>query len=404
MDRDQIVRTIQNAAQTLGVERLTITAFRQQSGISQYAVSMHFDSWSQACKEAGIDCGLTHENLVHKPCISEAECISELQRVADLLGQKALSSKEFSRHAQFTSKPVIQRFGSWQNALTSAGLELCEQSKREIPLSEEACIQELQRIAKLLNTQTLTQETFDAHAQFSGYRIIRACGSWVTALQKAGLRLSPNYRREIPLSQLASAFEKVVAELNSIPTLMQLVRRSRHASDTFSRNRGGYNTFKRNAIEYLLSKKPTSSLRVRTIITEEMSRLKLSLSTQCSKLSEIPPHHQGRTLNFRAFVYAPTSEHDVVQIFGAIAHELGFEIVGNRSAFPDCEARRKTVGNRDHYVKCLIEYEFSSKDYKNHAHPLKGCDLIVCWVHNWLECPIEVLDLSKEIKKLSGWR
>jgi len=23
-----------------------------------------------------------------------------------------------------------------------------------------------------------------------------------------------------------------------------------------------------------------------------------------------------------------------------------------------------------------------------------GCDLIVCWVHNWPECPVEVIELS----------
>jgi hypothetical protein len=26
-------------------------------------------------------------------------------------------------------------------------------------------------------------------------------------------------------------------------------------------------------------------------------------------------------------------------------------------------------------------------------HDPKGCDLIVCWEHNWPECPLEVLEL-----------
>ena len=54
--------------------------------------------------------------------------------------------------------------------------------------------------------------------------------------------------------------------------------------------------------------------------------------TESDVVSEPHPHYQGRTLNFRAFTYAPTCEHDVVQMFGAVAHELGFEIIGNRSA------------------------------------------------------------------------
>lgn len=82
----------------------------------------------------------------------------------------------------------------------------------------------------------------------------------------------------------------------------------------------------------------------------------------------------------------------------------GSKIIGNRSAFPDCEARRRVKAARERYEKCLIEYEFSSKDYKKHKHPTEGCDLIVCWKHNWPECPVEVLELSKEIRKLDGWR
>ena len=33
-----------------------------------------------------------------------------------------------------------------------------------------------------------------------------------------------------------------------------------------------------------------------------------------------------------------------------------------------------------------------------------GCDLIVCWRHNWPECPLEVLELSEAVKKIGGAR
>jgi hypothetical protein len=49
-----------------------------------------------------------------------------------------------------------------------------------------------------------------------------------------------------------------------------------------------------------------------------------------------------------------------------------------------------------------IEFEFESRNFRDHGHPLTGCDVIVCWRHNWLACPahIEVLDLSTFIKSL----
>ena len=84
---------------------------------------------------------------------------------------------------------------------------------------------------------------------------------------------------------------------------------------------------------------------------------------------------------------------------------IGFEIVSNRDAFPDCEANRKVEGSaRNRYKKCLIEFELRSNDFKAHKHPVNGCDLIVCWEHNWKDCPLEVLELKSKINGLSGWK
>ena len=30
------------------------------------------------------------------------------------------------------------------------------------------------------------------------------------------------------------------------------------------------------------------------------------------------------------------------------------------------------------------------------------CDLIVCWEHDWKECPIDVIELKSVIQKLKG--
>ena len=41
-----------------------------------------------------------------------------------------------------------------------------------------------------------------------------------------------------------------------------------------------------------------------------------------------------------------------------------------------------------------VEVEYQSRNFLKHMHDLTGCDLIVCWEHNWPECPIEVLELK----------
>jgi hypothetical protein len=35
-----------------------------------------------------------------------------------------------------------------------------------------------------------------------------------------------------------------------------------------------------------------------------------------------------------------------------------------------------------------------------HGHAPEKCDLIVCWINNWPECPLEVLELRSLLPKL----
>jgi len=48
-----------------------------------------------------------------------------------------------------------------------------------------------------------------------------------------------------------------------------------------------------------------------------------------------------------------------------------------------------------------IEFEFASRNFKEHLHDPKGCDMIVCWEHNWPNCPLPVLELRSEVRRLA---
>jgi len=47
-----------------------------------------------------------------------------------------------------------------------------------------------------------------------------------------------------------------------------------------------------------------------------------------------------------------------------------------------------------HWQLVKIEFERESRNFLRHGHLPSGCDVIVCWVHNWPECPVEVIELS----------
>ena len=99
--------------------------------------------------------------------------------------------------------------------------------------------------------------------------------------------------------------------------------------------------------------------------------------------------------------HAPMNEGGVIFLFGKLAEPLGFMIDdGIQPAFPDCEAKRQ-VG-QDAWQNVTIEFEYESRNFRDHCHPSEGCDIIVCWRHNWPDCPknLEVIALSEEVERL----
>jgi hypothetical protein len=80
-----------------------------------------------------------------------------------------------------------------------------------------------------------------------------------------------------------------------------------------------------------------------------------------------------------------------------VAEELGFVLETIGAQFPDAIGRRR-IGKAWQHVR--IEFEYESRSFRTHRHDPKSCDLIVCWEDNWPECPVEVLELKREIKRL----
>jgi hypothetical protein len=95
------------------------------------------------------------------------------------------------------------------------------------------------------------------------------------------------------------------------------------------------------------------------------------------------------------------NEQGVVFLLGVVAKERGYMGEALQAGYPDCEAKRQIAPGR--WQRVRIEFEFESRNFRDHGHAPNGCDVIVCWRHNWPDCPvhIEVVDLSTAIKSLA---
>jgi len=108
------------------------------------------------------------------------------------------------------------------------------------------------------------------------------------------------------------------------------------------------------------------------------------------------------SVDFRGLRHEPVNEQGVVVLFGMIARELGFLVEALQAGYPDCEAKRQIGPGK--WQRVRIEFEYESRNFRDHGHALDGCDVIVCWRHNWVDCPtrLGVLALSEALRTLSA--
>lgn len=107
----------------------------------------------------------------------------------------------------------------------------------------------------------------------------------------------------------------------------------------------------------------------------------------------------GDLINFRGLVYSPLNENGVIFLFGKVVEDLNMYIEEIKPGFPDCIARR-FVGKG--WERVAVEFEYKSSNFKIHKHDPHKCDIIVCWEHDWKDCPLEVLELKEIINGLEN--
>ena len=115
-----------------------------------------------------------------------------------------------------------------------------------------------------------------------------------------------------------------------------------------------------------------------------------------------PKRQFGSKIDFRSLSCAPVNEQGVVYLFGVLHDTFDFKIESIQTGFPDCIARRKITDEKWEELK--IEFEFKSKSFKEHKHDPDETDMIICWEHNWDDCPedIEVVELQSMLYELEG--
>jgi hypothetical protein len=270
-------------------------------------------------------------------------------------------------------------------------------SKEEVSAAIRKCAEELGHVPSMDELLRVTG--------MSKYLIRRHFGAYTKALEACGLeRHGCGYRVE--MKNLFLDWAAIVRKLGKIPSMLEYELHGKYTTKPLVRHFGGWTHVAaglrgfahqagledewQDVLEVAANHVKYAPPPARTPV------LQRNLLPQARKLAgrQVYGAPMGRT----PMVFEPTNEAGVAVLFGAVAHDLGFSILHVQQSFPDCEVMREIEPGR--CQRELAEFEYASRNFLGHMHPVDGCDMIICWVHNWPECPLEVVELRSAVKRL----
>lgn len=258
-----------------------------------------------------------------------------------------------------------------------------------------------------------SRSEFKASSGMTEYQVLKHFPSWREAVRAAGLEPhSTNVR--IDPEVLLEDWGEFVRRERRIPTRDQYRRDGTYSPGVFERKFGPWSAIPSKFREFAEGKSEWADIVA--LLPIEHARASFPATPvvpgQASPSASAATNHRhgrlddrptyGNPIDFRGLRHEPVNEQGVVFLFGMVARELGYHVEAVQTGYPDCEAKRQVDAGK--WQRVRIEFEFESRNFRDHGHPPDGCDVIVCWRHNWAECPssLEVVELSSVIRTLSA--
>jgi hypothetical protein len=270
-------------------------------------------------------------------------------------------------------------------------------------------VSSIKKIARKLGRPPSRPE-FYSHSGISEYFVLQYFRTWSEAVRAAGLRPYTRNAR-IESRTLLEDWGEAVRKNRAIPPRHIHLRLGNYNPCTFAKRFGGWSAVPEAFRNFAKGKREWADVMAllpqraagrpvrktgRQVARSDAAPAIAARKTWHARLRDRPIY--GNPSPFQWLRHEPINEQAVVFLFGMVAKKLGYVVENVQTGFPDCEALRLIAPGR--WQRVSIEFEFESKNFREHGHPVSGCDVIVCWRHNWSDCPnqIEVLELSRIIK------
>ena len=166
---------------------------------------------------------------------SKDQLLNEIHRLHDEL-EKVPSYQEMNDHGEYSVYTYSRVFGSWNEAVESAGYS---SHSNPAPTSKEELLAELERVAEKCNRKP-TRRDLEEHGSVCATTYSNKFGSWNAALKAAGFTPRTMGQR-ISRDELRSELEALAEELDAPPTTTDMNKKGSYSASTYIRRFGSWN-------------------------------------------------------------------------------------------------------------------------------------------------------------------
>lgn len=166
--------------------------------------------------------------------VSETELLDDLRAFGEELGRPP-TRKEMNESGPHSSTPYYTRFGGWNEALELAGFE---PNHREV--SDEELLAELRRLEDELDHEPRIKDVRE-HGKFAPSTFTRRFGSWLEAREAAGQTGTAELLdRRVSRDELITALQTVAMEVGRAPSQRDMTEHGEYSVRPFYREFGSW--------------------------------------------------------------------------------------------------------------------------------------------------------------------
>lgn len=191
---DELIAEIKRVDSILGKDKIIQKDFNKHARLSAQRISNRFGGWEQALAAAGLSHKYSGTNITTKmrqqsKHLGDQEILNELGRIAKELKQNFLTQENVNFNSKIISgSTVTYRFGSWEQGLKKANLQVAPAYNRK--LSNEEYFENLLNVWTHLGRQPKYTEMRLELSKISPGAYDNRFGSWRKALESFIERMS----------------------------------------------------------------------------------------------------------------------------------------------------------------------------------------------------------------------